>query len=365
MRKKRLPWWRPKMGPEEIKLLGKVLESDFPNEGKFADKFEGKIEKLTGAKHAVAVTSGTSGIFLALKAIGVGRGDEVIVPDLTFIATANAVELCGAKPVLVDIDPVTLNISLESAKKAVTERTKAVVPVHVSGRSVDVKGVIDFASEHQIQVVEDAAEGFMSRYMGKYLGTFGSCGVLSFSPNKIITTGQGGMVLTDDDEIHVRLRELKDQGRPVRGTGGDDVHSSVGYNFKFTDLQAAVGLGQLNYLKRRMKRLKQAGAIYRKELSGIDGIRILPADMKNGELPLWTDAIIEKRDFIESNLRRQGMDCRKFWHPLHTQDPYKLPDERFPVSSKLSPKAIWLPSAYTLTNDDIHTVCDSVRRLLG
>jgi len=353
------------MGSDEIRLLRKVLESDFPNEGEYAARFEEKIERLTGAKHAVAVTSGTAGIFLALKALGVGGGDEVIVPDLTFIATANAAELCGAKPVLADVDPTTLNISVEAARKAVTDKTNAIIPVHVSGRAADMKGLSDLASEMGIHVVEDAAEGFMSRHRGRFLGTFGACGVLSFSPNKVITTGQGGMVLTDDDEVHVRLRELKDQGRPIRGTGGDDVHANVGYNFKFTDLQAAVGLGQLKLLRGRLARMRARERIYRRRLAGLEGIRLFPADLKGGELPLWTDALVEDRGGLESRLATKDMGCRRFWHPLHTQNPYRLPDAGFLNSTALAKSALWLPSAFTLTDNDVKRVCDEITGFLG
>ena len=172
-----------------------------------------------------------------------GVGDEVIVPDVTFIATANAVTLTGASPVLVDIDPRTLTLDPQRTERAITTRTKAIVPVHVSGRAADLGAIMDIAQRHGLLVVEDAAEAFLSKHDGKCLGTFGIAGCFSLSPNKTVTTGQGGLVVTDDDRLHVRLRELKDQGRPVRGTGGDDAHDSVGFNFKFTNLQAAIGLG--------------------------------------------------------------------------------------------------------------------------
>ncbi|SVB90055.1 uncharacterized protein METZ01_LOCUS242909, partial [marine metagenome] len=177
-----------------------------------------------GATYAVGVTNGTSALFLALAALGIGHGDEVVVPDLTFIATANAVTLTGATPVLVDIDPATLTISPEAFEKAITAHTRAVIPVHISGRSADLPAIVAIAKEHGLAVVEDAAEAFASFHDGRALGTIGIAGCLSFSPNKTIMTGQGGMVLTDDEGLHLRLRELKDQGRPVRGTGGDDPH---------------------------------------------------------------------------------------------------------------------------------------------
>ena len=194
------------MTGDEYSLIKEVLDSNYINEGDTTTRFEQKVAELVGAKHAIAVTSGTIAIFLSLAALAVGPGDEVIVPDVTFIATANAVRLAGANPVLVDVDPTTLNIDPEAVKKAITARTRAVVPVHVSGRAADMPAILEIARSHNLFVVEDAAEGFMSSLNGKFLGTIGHLGCLSFSPNKTITTGQGGMILTDNDALFARLR---------------------------------------------------------------------------------------------------------------------------------------------------------------
>lgn len=358
----KIPWWTPKIGTKEKKLIMKVLDRNFPNEGEFATLFEQKICKLLGCKYAVAVTSGTAAMFLSLKALGIGSGDEVIVPDMTFIATANAVDLCGAKPVLVDVDPKTMTIDPEAISRAITKRTKAIIPVHVTGRATDMDAVLEIAGNHDIEVVEDAAEALMSKHKGKYLGRFGKTGCFSFSPNKVITTGQGGMIVTDDDGLHVQLRELKDQGRPTRGTGGDDIHRSRGYNFKFTDLQAAVGLGQLTYLEARISRMKRTNRLYAEHLNGLNGISLF--NFSPEEVPQWTDAIVERRDDLDKYLRTNGMECRRYWLPIHTQAPYKLPDDNFPNSTRFSPKALWLPSAFTLSDKDVETVCSRVKGFL-
>ncbi|MGB8216488.1 MAG: DegT/DnrJ/EryC1/StrS family aminotransferase [Candidatus Methanoperedens sp.] len=361
----KIKWWQPQLGGEEQKFLKKVFDSNYPNEGELATLFEQKICGLLGCKHAVAVTSGTAAIFLSLKALGIRQGDEVIVPDITFIATANAVEMCGAKPVLVDVDPETMNMSPVAFESVITEKTKAVVPVHVSGRAADMEAIMGIAGSNDIAVVEDAAEALMSKHKEKYLGTFGKAGCFSFSPNKTITTGQGGVIVTDDDEIHIHLRELKDHGRPTRGTGGDDFHNVIGYNFKFTDLQAAVGLGQLTYLEPRIERMKRTYRLYAKKLKGLDGISLFDFDIENGEIPQWTDALVEKRNELAEHFVINGIGCRRYWFPLHTQKPYKLPDDSFPNSTCLSPKAIWLPSAFTLSDKDIETVCDQIWKFLS
>ncbi len=361
---KRIPWWEPRIGKEEHKYIAQVLNSNFPNEGPLTKQFEEKIAGLLKSKFAIAVPNGTSAMFLSLKALGVGHGDEVIVPDMTFIATANAVEMAGAKPILADVDRKSLTIDINSFKEAITQKTKAVIPVHITGRAADMQSILEIANKKGIKVVEDAAEAFMSMHKGKHLGTYGSTGCFSFSPQKTITTGQGGAVVTDDEAIYRKLVELKDQGRPVRGTGGDDIHFSVGYNFKFTDLQAALGLGQLHYLQERLDRIKRTYKIYQQELCGANGIALFSFDADAGEQPQWVDAAVEKRAEFEQNLILGNMHCRRFWLPVHTQKPYRLKDENFPNSIAMSKKSLWLPSAYTLNDTDIANVCARIKAFL-
>jgi len=355
-------WWSPAMSGGELARVSRVLESNYLNEGDVTTAFEAKVAELTGARHAVAVTSGTAALFLSLKALEIGAGDEVIVPDVTFVATANAVVMAGATPVLVDVDEVTLNISVPAMEEAFTARTKAVIPVHVSGRAADMEAILRVCAARGIFVVEDAAEALCSRHRGRYLGTFGSTGCFSFSPNKTITTGQGGVVVTNDDQVHRRLRELKDQGRPARGTGGDDLHPAIGFNFKFTNLQAAVGLAQLEVLDARLERIRRTYAIYKDGLSGVEGVRVLPFDLKTGEQPQWADALAERRNELDAYLAENGAHCRRFWFPIHTQSPYRAPDDAFPIATRMSAKAIWLPSAFQMTDDDADYVCGLIRR---
>jgi perosamine synthetase len=359
-----LEFWTPQFGPEEKELVASVIDTGFLNDGEMTERFEKQVAELLGIRHVVATTSGTTAIFLALAGIGVGPGDEVIVPDVTFIATANAVTLTGAKAILADIDPHRLTLDPGCTERAITSRTKAIVPVHVSGRAADLGAIMDIAMRHGLFVVEDAAEALFSKHKSRCLGTFGIAGCFSLSPNKTITTGQGGLVATDDDRLHVRLRELKDQGRPVRGTGGNDTHGSVGFNFKFTNLQAAVGVGQLKDLQRRLERMKSIQSVYAEGLRGIRGISILPFCLKDGEVPQWTDAIVDRCQDLYDHLAAKGIRGRRFWHPLHTQPPYRLPDDQFPNSAKTIPHAMWLPSAFTLSDIDAMTVCDEIRHFL-
>ena len=359
------PWWSPQFGDAERRLVNEVLESRFLNDGEVTTRFEQQLATLLGVRHVVGVSSGTAAIFLALASLGIGRGDEVVVPDVTFIATANAVTLAGATPVLADVDPKTLTLDPDSFARAITPRTKAVIPVHVSGRAADLAGLLRVARPRGIEIIEDAAEALGSKAGGRPLGTIGRLGCLSFSPQKTITTGQGGAVLTNDDGLHRRLRELKDQGRPVRGTGGDDVHGSVGYNFKLTNLQAAVGLGQLASLPERLTRMQRTFRAYADGLRGIEGLSLFPFRLEEGESPQWVDAWCQDRDDLVAFLAERGAECRRFWFPLHTQAPYRQPDDRFPQSTRVAPRSFWLPSALTLSDEDVATVCGWIRDRLS
>jgi perosamine synthetase len=338
-----------------------VLESGYINEGEVTERFERHIAERVGARHAVATTSGTTAIFLALAARGIGHGDEVIVPDVTFIATANAVTLAGATPVLVDVDPETLNVDPDAVERAIGPRTRAITPVHVTGRSADMEAICAIAKKHALAVVEDAAEALCSRHKGRALGTWGDAGCFSFSPNKTITSGQGGMIVTDDERLAQRVRELKDQGRPMRGTGGDDLHPSLGYNFKLTNLQSAVALGQLQYLDERLARQRRIHELYAAGLRGVRGIDVLPFDTANGECPQWTDALCDRRDALVEYLKTRGASCRRYWFPLHSQAPYRQPDDAFPNATASCRRALWLPSAFTLTDEDVCAVVELVR----
>jgi len=360
MNNKKIPWCQPQIGVREYELIKQVLDSNYLNEGNYTAQFEQQIAGLLGVKHAVATTSGTAAMFLALKGLGIGPGDEVIVPDITFVATANAVDLCGARPVLVDVNPADLTLDAVAFERAITAKTKAVLPVHVTGRAANMEAIIAIARAHDILVVEDAAEAFMSKRKGKFLGTFGQAGCFSFSPFKIIMTGQGGMLVTNDDALALRVHQLKDQGRSQQGSGGDDIHEIVGYNFKFTNLQAAVGLGQLETLSERWRRKQEIYRSYREQLDDSKAISLFSFDLDGGELPLWVDGFSERRDELVAYLQTNNIDCRKFWLPLHQQKPYRLPDENFPHSTAMSARSLWLPSALDLSREDIRFVCQHI-----
>jgi len=347
---------------ETLNLTKKVLDLNFPNEGKFTKLFEKKLSKLLNVKYIVTTTSGTISIFLALKAAGIKKDDEVLVPNLTFPATANAVSLAGAKPVLVDIDKDNLLMNEESLIKKISRKTKAIIPVHVSGRGSNIDKIIKIAKAKKIHVIEDAAEAFMSKIKKKYLGTFGDAGCFSFAPNKIITTGQGGFVVTNNKLIYKNLQQLKDQGRVGPTTGGEDKYASIGYNFKFTNLQAALGLIQLKKIRKRMNILNNHYKFYKKNLKQNRNIKIFEFDLKKGELPLWTDIYCLKRNKLFNFLRKKGINCRYFWYPLNTCKPFKQSFSQLKNSKFFYGKLMWLPSSLNLTKKDLSKICNSINK---
>ena len=357
-----IDWFRPEMNrDEESRVLG-VIQSGFVNDGPVTNEFEANIAELIGVKHCVAVTSGTVAISLALMAVGVGAGDEVIVPDFTFIATANAVRMTGADVRLVDIDPNRLTIDADKLIAAIGPKTRAIVTVDVNGRGADYQCIESICQERSINLITDSAEGLGSFYDGKPLGSFGDAGCFSFSPNKLITTGQGGMIATNNTSVYNRLLELKDQGRPKRGTGGDDLHPSSGFNFKFTDIQAAVGLAQFDKLESRCIHAQQRDLWYKKELQNIPEV-VFPSDNseQNGEVHAWTDVLLDKRQEVISALRNVHIDCRAFWYPLHTQNSYYNDRGCFDNAIVVSEQGLWLPSTFDIDYKIVQRVCDVIK----
>ncbi|MCM0018617.1 MAG: DegT/DnrJ/EryC1/StrS family aminotransferase [Tagaea sp.] len=359
----KIEWFGPQLAGDELARLKGVLDSNYLNDGPLTRALEARVAAVVGVPHCVAVTSGTAAIALALMAAGVGAGDEVLVPDLTFVATANAVRLTGATPVLVDVEPLRLCLAPEAVRAAVGPKTRAIVPVDVNGRGADYAFLEPFCAERGLALICDSAEALGSRYRGRALGGFGNAGCFSFSANKTITAGQGGMIATRDAKLHARLIELKDQGRPVRGTGGDDLHPTVGFNFKFTDLQAAVCLAQMDKLDERLAIARRRDAWYRDALGNLPGLRFPDMDAEPEEARQWTDVLVEDRAALRAAFDEAGVGHRAFWLPLHTQAPFRGAGP-FPTSARLSSAGLWLPSRFDLTQSQVERTATAARKAL-
>jgi perosamine synthetase len=361
-----IEWWHPAVGDDEAAAVADVIATGFPNDGEVTDRFAARIAAIAGARHGIGVSSGSAAIYCALVACGIGPGDEVIVPDLTFVATANAVRLAGGEPVLADVRRDDFSLDTTSVERVWTSRTRAIIPVLVNGRGGSLAEVVALADRHGLSVVVDAAEALGSQVAGRGTGSFGRAAAFSFAPSKIITTGQGGAVVTDDPAIAQRIRELKDQGRASRGTGGADDHPVFGFNFKLTNVQAAIGMAQLNRLEERLAHVRTLEDWYAEELDGLDeNVRLVGGDRAGGEAHGWVDALVEDRDALAAHLRAHGAGPREFWFPLHTQPPYAADATTFPNSIWVSARGLWLPSALSLTRDDVATVGAAVRKFVG
>jgi perosamine synthetase len=321
--------------------------------------FEAALRDYTGARYCVAAPSGTMALFLALKAMGIGNGDEVIVPDLTMAASATAVIMAGASVVFADIEPRTLCLDLEAAESQLTPRSKAVMFVSLNGRSpAGLTGFIDRCRARGVRVIEDAAQSLGSFHDGRHLGTLGDCGCLSFSSQKIVTTGQGGAVVTDDEALFARMNRLRDFGRLE---GGSDHYLEIGWNLKFTDLQAVIGLSQMRRLAQIVERKRAIFARYREQLTGVSGIEFPETDLSS-VTPWFVDVLLRDpaaKSALMAHLKSHGIGSRPFYPPLHAEPAFNVA-KRFPHAEAASARGLWLPSSLRLADADIDRVCDRV-----
>jgi len=362
-----LPVAEPSLTGRELEYVTDCIATNWiSSRGKYVDRFESDFAKLCGARFAISTSNGTTALHLGLAALGIGPGDEVIVPDLTFIATANAVTYCGAKPVLVDVDPSTWTISAAAVEAAVTPRTRGVIPVHLYGHPADMSAINTIAGQHGLFVLEDCAESLGARYRGRTVGTIGTAGCFSFYGNKTLTTGEGGMVVTNDEELARRARLLRDHGMaPERRY----VHPVVGFNYRLTNLQAAIGVAQLERIDEIFASKKRIDASYRRFLAGLPGIE-LPPQADWAQPVCWLFSMLVKdgsgpsRDKMLGALEERQIGCRPLFHPLHLQPPYRE-SRSFPVSEDLARRGLSLPSAVTLPDRSIEHVCAVITELVG
>lgn len=358
---KKINQMEPWIGEEEKHALIEYLDSGgWLTEFKRTKEFEQMIADYVGSKYVSVVNNGTVSLAVAVMALGIKGEDEVIVPDYTMIASANAIILAGVKPVLVDIDRTNLCLNQDLVEEAITPKTKAIMLVTINGRYPEMEKFVEFANDYNLFLLEDAAQSLGSRYNGKHLGTFGDVGSFSFSAPKVITTGQGGVLVTDDEEIYHRILRIKDFGR---AQGGVDYHETMGYNFKFTDLQAVIGIEQMKKLDWRVKRKKEMYKLYKDLLEGVEGIEFIDTNLEDTS-PWFIDILVKKgkkeRDKLALFLDKKGIGTRPFYPAIHTQPPYFWAKGEFKNSEYVSERGLWLPSASFLSDEDIEKVCREI-----
>jgi len=360
-----IPQIEPWVDENELRELRRVIDSTFLTEHDLTREFESMTTELTGAKHAIAVCNGTMALFTCVKALGIGPGDEVIVPNLTFIASANAVILAGAVPVLCEVREDTFCIDISRAEKLLSGRTRAVMPVHLYGQSADMPLVMAFAKRHGLLVLEDAAEGIGVRYNGVHVGTFGDMGILSYYGNKTVTCGEGGIVLTNDDALAKDAYRIKNYGRDRKGTY---VHETIGFNFSFTDLQAAIGIAQMKKLSAIISKKREIHDRYVEELRHVKQFRPVYIDPQCEPVFWFTSFLCHDPEALSSFLRAQNIQSRRFFLPLHQQPCYadgkhiRVTGSDFTISESIYRQGISLPSSYSLTDEDQSYVIEQIQR---
>lgn len=342
---------------EREALNAYMLEGGWGTEFRKTRAFEDMIKEYTGAKHCWIMPNGTISLTAALLAVGVSAGDEVICPDFTMVATANSAELIGAKAVFVDIDRDSLCMDFERMKSAVTERTKAVMLVSINGRYPREMGkFVDYCKEAGIHLIEDAAQSLGSTFHGMHLGRLGEIGSFSFSAPKIITTGQGGALITDSDELSERIKKIRDFGRL---SGGSDHYLTKGWNFKFSDFQAVIGIEQMKKLPGRIARKKTMGKLYDELLCNIPGVELIHTDYDD-TTPWFFDILCQRREELQAYLKDNNVGSRAFYPALHLEPAYRYTDLHFPVSEEIAAKGLWLPSSIQLSDEQIRFICTKI-----
>jgi perosamine synthetase len=362
----RIPVNEPIIAPESKQAVIEALETGWVSSaGPFVTRFEREFADFVGMKHGIAVINGTAALHLALASLKIGPGDEVIVPDFTMISTITAVMYTGATPVFVDIDRETFAMDTVLVEKAVTPRTKAIIPVHLYGHSADMDPILQTAAQHKLAVVEDAAEVHGATYKGRQCGSMGVMNCFSFYANKLITTGEGGMVVTNDDALATRAKCLRDLAHSPEKRF---VHTEVGFNYRMTNLQAALGVGQMPHIKEYIEKKQWMGRRYTEELSGVRGLR-LPITKDYATNVYWMYAVLVEdafgmsKDDLRAKLTVKGVDTRDFFYPCHSQPFLSLHPQcngSFPITEDISKRGFYLPSGLALTEEQLTIVCDAV-----
>lgn len=355
------PW----IDQAEMKQLERVIASTFLTEHKLTKEFEAMVANYTKSKYVVATNNGSSALYTGLFALGVGKGDEVIVPNFTFVASCNAILLTGAKPVFCEVDENTFCIDPSKIEELITPRTKAIMPVHIYGQSADMTAIMKIARKHNLKVIEDAAQAIGVQWEGEHIGLQSDVATISFYGNKTITCGEGGVVMTQDKEIAEKVYRLKNHGRPKRGTF---IHDEVGFNFSITEMQAAIGIAQMNKLPAIIEKKQRIADKYAAELSGIKDFQPVMIDERCSPVYWFTSFLTPYRNELEAYMKEQKVQTRKFFCPLHHQPCYADvidPNAAFPISEKIYNQGISLPSAYGLTDEEQDYVIDRIKMFFG
>ena len=367
-----IPVNEPMLDGNEKKYLLECIDSGWiSSEGPFVKLFEERFSTKVGRLHGIAVANGSGALDIAVQALRLGAGDEVILPSFTIISCAAAVIRAGATPVLVDADPHTWNMNAEQVAVKITPRTKAIMVVHIYGLPVEMEPIIDLARKHNLKIIEDAAEMHGQTYRGKPCGSFGDISTFSFYPNKHITTGEGGMLVCDDPDLAERCRGLRNLCFQSQKRF---VHEELGWNYRMTNLQAALGLAQLERLDEFVGRKRSMGLRYSGLLTQIDGLELMPAKTDYAENIYWVYGVVLKdsvpfdADEAMRRLGTRGIGTRPFFWPMHEQPVFQrmglFAGESYPVAERLARRGFYIPSGMSLTDGQMEKVAYEVTTMM-
>ena len=356
----------PNVGDLEKKYLSDAIDSGYVSTiGPLVSEFEKKFARYLNVARAVSTQSGTAAIHLALYELGIGSGDEVIVPVLTFIATVNPVVYVGATPVFVDVDKKTWNIDPKEIERKITKKTKAIIPVHIYGNPYDMEAILEIAKKHKLHVIEDATESLGAKYKGSYAGTLSEFGCFSFNGNKVITTGGGGMVVGNDSR---KLEHIKFLVNQARDESKGYYHPEIGFNDRMTNIEAALGLAQLERLFGFLDKKRMFNDIYRKELNGVAGIRF-QEEYEGAESAWWMTCVVfqKKLDIarVQKKLEEKGIPTRRIFMPVVEFPPYKrFKKDTYENAYAIYERGLSLPSSTLNSADDINFICEAVKEVI-
>jgi perosamine synthetase len=358
-----IPVYQPALTGNEKLYVSECLDTTWiSSKGKFVSRFEEGFAKYLGVGYATAVSNGTVALHLALQALGIGPGDEVIVPTLTYIASVNAIAYVGATPVLVDSEASSWNIDPSQVVSKISSKTKAILAVHVYGAPCDMDAISGICKEHDLYLIEDAAEAFGSKYRDKYVGSFGDISTFSFFGNKTITTGEGGMLVSNQKRLIERAAYLKSQAvSPTR----EYWHDEIGFNFRMTNICAAIGVAQLEHADKIIRKKRELADWYRADLAGTS--LVFQADSQDAMNSYWMVSILAKdaieRDHIRQHLKGNDIETRPLFHPAHTMPVFKTEDS-YPVAELLSSRGLNLPSYPGLTRDQVAYISSKITEVV-
>jgi perosamine synthetase len=364
-----IPLCVPEIRGNEWKYVKECLDTNWVSSvGKFVDRFEDEFAVFLNCKSAVVTMNGTAALQLAMETLGIGEGDEVIVPSMTFISSVNAIKYTGATPVFVDICKDTFVMDADKIEECITPNTKAVMPVHIYGYPVDMDKVNDIAKKHNLYVIEDATEALGTTYKGKMVGALGDVGCFSFNGNKLMTTGAGGMLVTDNKSLGERAKYLSNQTKIITPNGGT-YHEEIGFNFRMPNILAAVGVAQLEMVPEYLEVKRRNAKLYNELLKDIEGIRLIK-ECEEVNNSYWLYSIIVEDNFKVSRdellkiLENNEVMARPFFMPVHSMKPYKdCKKGNMDVTVEISNKGINLPSSVSLTEEEVKEICKVIRNV--